>query len=163
VKYALASQLGKLELHALQVPHPFCQPDSCANACSCPPLQPIAITETRTPISISRVDAKLTPGVSCPAGKLGGVAAEGATIELTCATGGIINAVEFASFGDPSTRAAGRFIGGNVAQKCADPNFVPGCIFWEDSTTMTKHFVTSCVTQVRANSEPTIVSVTGWL
>ena len=52
----------------------------------------MAITETRKPISIKPVAAKVTPtgDVSCPAdlNEVAAVAAEGETLTLTCAAAG---------------------------------------------------------------------------
>ena len=110
----------------------------------------VAIAESHAPVSIKPLAADTPPAgglAGCPKGEIGAIAS-GGTASLQCPAGETIEEITFASFGLP--HGAGRFIGGTVGSAphthCADPKYVTGCLFWEDLSASTKHFVTACGT-----------------
>ena len=117
---------------------------------SAPPMQ---ATDQYAPVHISAIPVEPAPPAADPtvapcahAGNQARVVPDGGTLSLSCYDAGgsaTIKSVEFARWGYTNTSAAGRFIGGG--SPCADPAFVPGCIFWEAFATRTKHFVETCV------------------
>jgi hypothetical protein len=114
----------------------------------------MAITEETTPVSITRVTTKQPTPPLCTSNtnntdELVARVSAGQSANMSCASpSGVISSVDFVAFGSGAgfPQPSGRFVGGNVNGKCADPNFVPGCIFWENTANKSKHFVTACVT-----------------
>lgn len=109
-------------------------------------MAPIAATLSSAPIRISRVSTAAPTLCTGSDDTLVARVAAGQQATLQCARPtDTITRVVFASFGSPP-RLGGRFVGGNVGSKCADPTFPPGCIFWEDYGNHSKHFVQECTT-----------------
>lgn len=110
-------------------------------------MQPMAVTETRRPANRTKIviSGKATSACTAPATSLGGEVPEGSTLSLACVGTTVITSVDVALFG-VLNNTAGRFVGGTVAGKCVDPTYPPGCIFWQNFKTNTKHFVRNCLT-----------------
>ena len=116
--------------------------------------EPVAISETRAPHSITLLNgtgpAPANGGhgahtVPCAHG-LGATAPLGEDLLLRCPAGQTIASVPFASFGHPLGAGAGFTMACHApaSGSCYDSKHVPGCIFWADPASMTRHFVTSC-------------------
>eukprot|EP00041_Stephanoeca_diplocostata_P034486 m.1179680 g.1179680 ORF g.1179680 m.1179680 type:complete len:955 (+) comp24529_c0_seq57:140-3004(+) len=108
------------------------------------PMAPVAATLATPPVSITKITPAAPALCTGTGDTLVAQVAAGQHATLQCAHPiDTITDIVFASYGSPP-RLGGRFIGGNVASKCADPAYPPGCIFWEDYANHSKHFVSEC-------------------